>query len=88
MDLVSVLERIRQSEIDVSMISRCDFGWQLEIEGGQVARALVNSAADAAKWFHAQVLIHFPESSYAKFERGNFREAVTVKLAGRSLSAL
>jgi hypothetical protein len=66
MDLVSVLRRLYESEIDVSIISRWDAGWQLEIEGGEVARTFVGSPDEAAEWFHKQAIVHFPQSLYAK----------------------
>jgi hypothetical protein len=78
MDLVSVLRCLYESEIDVSIVSRWDAGWQLEIEGGQVARTFVDTPGEAAEWFHEQAITHFPESLYAKNAQRRFREALAV----------
>jgi len=85
MDLVTVLRGIYQSEIDVTLRSRWDLGWQLEIEHGQVARAIVTSVDDAAPWFHEQILAHFPDSLYAQKARGEIREALADDVMIRRL---
>jgi hypothetical protein len=78
MDLTSVLRAIHESEIDVTLRSRWDLGWQLqlEIEDGQVARGIVTSLDEAATWLHEKVLLHFPESEYAQAARGEIRRAL------------
>lgn len=88
MDLVSVLRAIHKSEIDVTLKSRWDLGWQLqlEIEAGQVARGIVGSIDEAAAWFHEQVLLHFPDSSYAQTARGEIRRALPSDDAVRRLN--
>lgn len=87
MDLVSVLSGIYASEIDVTLRSRWDLGWQLqlEIEDGQVARGMVSSIDEAAAWFHEQILHHFPDSVYAQTSRGEIREALPTDASVRRL---
>jgi hypothetical protein len=86
MDLVSVLRGIYQSEIDITLRSRWDRGWQVEIEHGQVARGVVSSLDEAAAWFHEQVLMHFPDSLYSQMVRGQVRQALPTDAAVRQLS--
>jgi hypothetical protein len=74
MDLVSILRGMYESEIDASMISRWDMGWELQIEGGHVARGFVDAPEQAAQWFHEQTMIHFPESLYAQKARGEIQQ--------------
>jgi hypothetical protein len=76
MDLTSVLRAIHESEIDVTLRSRWDLGWQVQIEDGQVARGIVPSLEQAATWLHEKVLIHFPDSLYAQEARGEIRRAL------------
>jgi hypothetical protein len=85
MDLVSVLRRAYQSEIDVTLRSRWDLGWQLEIEDGQVAREIVSSLDEAASWFDRQIIAHFPNSLYSQGTRGEIRTALPDEAAVRRL---
>lgn len=87
MDLTSVLRGIYESEIDVTLRSRWDLGWQLqlEIEDGQVARGVVRSLDEAAVWFHKQVLAHYPDSMYAQTARGEVKHALPDDTAMRRL---
>lgn len=87
MELVSVLRQIYQSEIDVTVRSRWNIGWQVEIENGQVARTMVQSLDDAAPWLHEQMMIHFPDSSYARRARGELRQAMPTEAFVRQLDA-
>lgn len=89
MDLTGVLRGIHQSEIDVTLRSRGDLGWQvqLEIEDGQAARNIVVSLDDAAAWFHEQVLAHYPNSIYAQTARGEIKQAIADELGVRQLDA-
>jgi hypothetical protein len=87
MDLVSVLRQIHQSEIEVTLRSKWDLGWQLEIEQGQVARGMVASIDEAAAWFHEQVLAHYPDSLYSQAARGTLRQALPNDATARPLSA-
>jgi len=82
-----VLRGIYDSEIDVTLRSRGDHGWQLqlEIEDGQIARGVVTSVDAAAAWFHEQVLVHYPNSVYAQTARGEVRRALADELAVRKL---
>lgn len=88
MELVSVLRGIHESDIDVTLRSRGDVGWQLQIdiEGGNVARGVVRSLDDAATWLHEQVLVHFPDSEYAQSARGGVRKALPDDSSVRELS--
>lgn len=87
MDLTSVLRGIYESEIDVTLRSRGDLGWQLqlEIEDGQVARGIVTSVDAAAAWFHEQVLVHYPDSVYAQTAKGEVKHALPDDTALRRL---
>jgi hypothetical protein len=87
MDLTSVLRGIHESEIDVTLRSRWDLGWQLQIEigDGQIARGVVTSVDEAATWFHEKVLAHYPNSLYAQMARGEIRRAVSDDAAVRQL---
>jgi len=87
MDLTSVLRGIYESEIDVTLRSRWDLGWQLqlEIEDGQVARSVVRSLDEAAVWFHEQVVAHYPDSKYAHKARGDVKLALPDDTAMRRL---
>ena len=87
MDLVSVLHGIYQSEIDVTLRSRGDLGWQLqlEMEDGQVVRGIVSSAREAATWLHEQTLLHFPTSTYAQLVRGEVKRALPSEPTARRL---
>jgi hypothetical protein len=78
MDLTSVLRGIHESEIEVTLRSRGDLGWQLQLEiaDGQVARGIVTSLDEAAAWFHENVLLHCPNSVYAQSVRGGIRRAI------------
>jgi hypothetical protein len=87
MDLVSVLREIYASEIDVTLRSRWDIGWQLEIEDGQVARAIVTSLDEAAPWFHEQVLIHYQNSLYSRTARGENRQALPKNATVRQFNS-
>jgi hypothetical protein len=82
-----VLRGIHDSEIDVTLRSRWDLGWQLqiEIEDGQVARGIVTSLDEAARWLHEQVLVHFPDSVYAQEARGEIRRALSNDTTVRGL---
>ena len=86
MELVSVLRRIYESEIDVTLRSRWSTGWQVEIENGQVARSIVSSLDEAAIWLHEQMLVHFPESRYAQIVRGEIRQALPNDTPVRELN--
>jgi len=88
MDLLSVLRGIYESEIDVTVRSRWDLGWQLEIENGQVAREIVSSLDDAAAWFHERILVHFPDSTYSQAARGEIRHALPSDATVRRLDAI
>lgn len=87
MDLISVLRGIHESEIDVTLKSRGDLGWQLqlEIEDGETARGIVTSIDQAATWLHEQVLAHYPNSVYAQTVRGGIKQAVSEDLGVRQL---
>jgi hypothetical protein len=87
MDLTSVLRGIHESEIEVTLRSRGDLGWQLqlEIDDGQVARGIVNSLDEAAAWFHKNVLVHCPNSVYAQSVRRGIRRALPDDAAVRQL---
>jgi hypothetical protein len=87
MDLTSVLRGIHESEIEVTLRSRGDLGWQLQIEtdDGQVARGIVTSLDEAAAWFHGNVLVHCPNSVYAQSVRGAIRRALPNDAAVRQL---
>lgn len=76
MELVSILRRIYASEIDVTLRSRWNMGWQVEIENGQVARAVVSSIDEAAMWLHEKMLVHYPDSLYAQTARGEIHQAL------------
>lgn len=66
MNLVSVMRRLHASGIEVRIASQSTVGWELEIEGTNVAREIVGTLDGAADWFHSQALLHFPESTYSK----------------------
>ena len=87
MDLTSVLRGIHECEIDVTLRTRWDLGWQLQLESedGQVVRGIVTSVDEAATWFHEQVLAHFPNSVYAQSARGAIRRALPKDAAVRRL---
>jgi hypothetical protein len=89
MDLTNVLRGIHESEIHVTLRSRGDLGWQLqlEIDDGQTARGIVTSVDEAAAWFHEQVLAHYPNSIYAQSARGEIKRAVAEDIGVRRLDA-
>ena len=89
MDLTSVLRGIYESEIDVTLRSRWNLGWQLqlELEDGQVARGIVTSVDEAATWLHEKVLLHFPDSAYSQMARREIRRAVPCDGAMRRFNA-
>lgn len=86
MELVSILRRIYESEVDVTLRSRWDTGWQVEIENGLIARSMVNSLDEAATWLHGQMLLHFPDSLYAQTAREEIRQALPNNTYVRGLN--
>ena len=82
------MRRLYDSEIDVSITSRWDLGWELQIESGRVSSTFVASLDEAAAWFHQQALAHLPESAYARSFNSNFLQAVRDDVVVRHLSGL
>lgn len=87
LDLNHVLSRIHQSGIEVTLRSRWNRGWQLQIESeeGQIARGVVASLDDAAAWLHEQMLLHCPQSSYSQMARDEVHIAVSTDASVRDL---
>lgn len=77
LELAAILGRIQRSGVEVTLKSRWDQGWQLQLEteDGQVTRGIVSSLDDAAAWLHEHMLRDCPESLYSQTARNDVRVA-------------
>lgn len=63
------LQKIYDSEINISITTFWDAGYELQlgdIANGFCAKGSVETAAEIIPWFQKAILEHYPNSEYAK----------------------
>jgi hypothetical protein len=68
-DLATVLTALYASEINCSISSIWDSGWDVKLGdelNGFLAESNFQTVEEAAAFLHGAALIHFPKSDYAK----------------------
>ena len=89
MNLADVMQALYASEIDCSVATAWDDGWDVELERGRVATARVDSLDAAARWLHEQAIARLTKSDYAKQRRPpRSSRAAAIETALRELVRL